>query len=482
MLSVTKVSLNTTWIATIDLLIKISSYVFLLFLARKISINDFGLYHFVISFTYFFAIISDFGTQFLLERNIAENNYSILKTALTTRLYMSIFAIILCIVIVYFLAVPENTKFLIFVYAFSLFPKAIYETVLPIFRGMENFFYERLFLLIKNIFFLVIAVTVVYITKNILFLVLTFVFSELIGAIAAFYLFNKTSLNIKIIPFSLKSFDFSFLKKSLPFVAGAGLYVFYFRIDSIMLKLLKSDFELGIYSSAYRIYEALLFIPSAIGTAIFPRLIKIEKENYYSAVDKVMKVTLLISSIISILVIYYSSYIPLLYGHLAYQALTKPLKVIFIIAPIAFVNYFYIILAFVQKKETKILLPLLLVAAINVIANFYFIPKYGYMGAAWTTNISEVLLFILINCFVLSKVTKKIGVTIKFYFAFISSLSFLYLMSYSIFLPFLALFIFALLLYILKVFNFDDVIIFKKIFSDIISLIRGSKDKDMAEN
>lgn len=480
MLAATKFTANTALIAAADFVTKIFSYLFILFLARYISISDFGLYNFIVSFFYFFWVISDFGLQYLTTRSVACGDFKILNRSLATRFFMSFIVFTLCLATTFLLSIPADAKFLLIVYALSLFSLGVSEAILPIFRGIENYLYERLVLLSKNLFFIIIGAIIIYKTKSLLLLIFVYVLSELVAAAVAVYLSRKASFGLRIEFLKIHNFSLNLLKQSLPLIIGISMLIFYYKIDSIMLKLIKGNYALGIYSSAFRIYEALLFIPVAIHVTILPKLIKIEKESFSAATDKVVKITLLIASLISILIIGYSTYVPILYGREGYQALIEPLRIIFLVTPLAFVNYIFIAIAYVEKKEVKVILPLFLTMMLNVVANYYYIPKYSYIAAAWTTNVSEVLLFILINYFVLSNFSRKIVTVIKFYLAYIASLSLFYLVGYSIFLPFLALAINCLLLYVLKVFNTDDFNILRKIFFDIVNSLK--RNKGVAEN
>lgn len=467
MLAATKFTLNTSMIAITDLLIKSFSYLFILFLARNISVNDFGLYSFIVSFFYFFWVISDFGLQYLTARNVAEEEFGTIQNSAVTRFIMASFAFVLCLVAIMVLGLPGYNKVLIGVYSLSLFSIAISESILPIFRGMENFFYERLVLLCKNIVFILTAIISIYLTQNLLFLALAYLFSEVTGALISYYLLKSLRLDLKINWLKFNKFSFGLLRQSFPLVAGISLLIIYYKIDGVMLKFLQGNYELGIYSSAFRIFEALLFIPAAIHVTILPRLIKMEKQNLKEAIDKVVKIVLITASVISILVIGYSSYIPLLYGKSDYQALVDPLRVIFLVAPVAFLNYIYIAIAYVEKREAKVIFPLLVTMLINIGANYYFIPKYSYMAAAWTTNLSEIILLITISMLALPKAVSNNRLIAKNTLAYGLSLSTFLVFGYSPVLPLLVLAVYFVFVRILRIFNGDDLNVARKIFLEL---------------
>lgn len=72
-----------------------------------------------------------------------------------------------------------------------------------------------------------------------------------------------------------------------------------------------------------------------------------------------------------------------------------------IIPPIVLANYFifaytfYVNVEHIHKKTAGITINTLIAAAINIILNFVFIPKYGYVAAAYTTLVSYIAATVL---------------------------------------------------------------------------------------
>ncbi|WP_275887804.1 polysaccharide biosynthesis C-terminal domain-containing protein [Bacillus sp. P14.5] len=62
-----------------------------------------------------------------------------------------------------------------------------------------------------------------------------------------------------------------------------------------------------------------------------------------------------------------------------------------------FVYYYsiYINYSYYLKKTKTIAVNTLIAALFNIVANVIFIPKFGYIAAAWTTLAAYILLFIL---------------------------------------------------------------------------------------
>ncbi len=60
------------------------------------------------------------------------------------------------------------------------------------------------------------------------------------------------------------------VKEGLPFIALALSLVVYYKVDILLLSALAGDTSVGIYSAAYRILDALMFLPAALMGALLP--------------------------------------------------------------------------------------------------------------------------------------------------------------------------------------------------------------------
>ena len=197
--------------------------------------------------------------------------------------------------------------------------------------------------------------------------------------------------------------DFSFwkptIKEALPFALTGTFITIYVWIDSVMLSLMKGDAVVGWYNAAYMAVLALLFIPTAINSAVFP----IMSKYYISSIDafkfifeKQFKyiltigipigvgITLLANEII--LTIYGIDYMP---SVIAFQILTW--AIVFIFARTAFERA-------LESSNRQIILTKVfgVCVVINIILNLILIPKYSYVGASIATLLTDFTVFTII--------------------------------------------------------------------------------------
>jgi len=163
---------------------------------------------------------------------------------------------------------------------------------------------------------------------------------------------------------------------------------------------------LGIYSVAVRIAELWYFIPLAIASSVFPPIIESKKNSknfYLSRLQKVYNIMTWIALPIVVFVsLLGSSFIDLFYG-IPYSDAGVVLNiyiwaVIFVFWGVASGQFLVI------ENYTRIFfLRTFIGATANVALNLLFIPKYGVVGAAITTLVSQ---FLAVFCIAFFKNTR----------------------------------------------------------------------------
>lgn len=82
------------------------------------------------------------------------------------------------------------------------------------------------------------------------------------------------------------------IKNGLPFGVHRIFYNMYFQLSMLMLSLLSTNIELGIYSAAFRLVLVLVFLPSLMASAIYPVLYKLgvtDKSKHQETIEKFFK-------------------------------------------------------------------------------------------------------------------------------------------------------------------------------------------------
>ena len=193
-----------------------------------------------------------------------------------------------------------------------------------------------------------------------------------------------------------KYFLIDLLKKGSPFALVSIFINIYSYIDSLILSAYASDEIVGYYNASYRLFEAPLFVTDSLAIALFPTVSKLYREDRRSVqkllsglIQKAVPLALWVSLATAFLS---GDVIRLLFGA-QYEPAARVLPVLIftlvIIAPNTIIGTS--LRAMDRQKLSAWMAGLACV--LNVGLNMVVIPRYSYMGAAWTTLATE--LFVL---------------------------------------------------------------------------------------
>jgi len=168
----------------------------------------------------------------------------------------------------------------------------------------------------------------------------------------------------------------------------------YSYVDGVMLGVMRTDAETGLYTAAYKIYEGFTYAPMAISTVLTPRL------SALFTSDRVRHrafarggITASLGLAIAVGGIGYLAATPLLvflFGR-DYGAATPAFRILCAGLPVVFVIWILHAIAISVDRERLLLRTALIGLATNVGLNLYLIPRYGGSGAAFATVAGELV-------------------------------------------------------------------------------------------
>lgn len=187
------------------------------------------------------------------------------------------------------------------------------------------------------------------------------------------------------------------LMASTPMGIVVILATIYFRIDVVMLSLMKGSFEVGVYSAPYKILEVLLAVPTIFMSSVLPVITKALIDNFQTAQ------TIFRKSFDFLAVAAW----PFVVGGILLATplmvwvagpsfnISGPVLAILIISMIAtFLNVVMVYSLVAAEQQNRLLVPYVIAVVFNVVTNWLVIPHFSYMGAAVTTVLTETLVLI----------------------------------------------------------------------------------------
>jgi len=391
-----------------QVLTRIVSFFYTIFLANKLGVEGFGLITVAIAYFAILSALTDFGFNRFLIREIARGELKIadmLGNILMLRVLLPSIVIILFSIVLYSLDPDKMRVSLILIAVLAVFPESIAVTLDGIFIGLQKLQYSAISLVIASSSAAILGFYLVNGGSGPVGAVIAIIFAQIMWALCLLiFLLRKKLLSFSKLNFSLMK---KILVGSLPYGLIGVLGLLYFRIDSVILSYLRGSFETGIYGAGYRFLESIIFIPGAFGFALFPSLAKLHDTNisdmkklYFRSLKLMGLLGLIIflgylfilPEIIRILLPNYSQSVDVI------RILSFSIPFIFLATPGV-----QVLLSSDKYLKSVIFLSLFTVV-LNIILNFIFVPKFGYLAAAYITVFSDVTSFVIFYIFLQRKI------------------------------------------------------------------------------
>lgn len=171
----------------------------------------------------------------------------------------------------------------------------------------------------------------------------------------------------------------------------------HFKIDTLLLSVLKSAEDVGIYGLAYKLVEVVLIIPSILATNLLPVMTGFaygDTDYLVQIIRRTGLILLLIAVPITVFSLIFAQPLIVFIAHSGFNASVLPFRILAIAIMVIFLTTL-ISQAVISAKRQKVLIPAYALAlAANIGLNLYAIPRYSYLGAAVTTLVTEVLLLV----------------------------------------------------------------------------------------
>lgn len=184
------------------------------------------------------------------------------------------------------------------------------------------------------------------------------------------------------------------LQYSLPIIPHGISQVILSSFDRIMIKGMVGAAEAGLYSFAGTINLIISVVSSSIDKVWKPWFYEKMDEKDYKLIRKnAAKYVFGFSVFIAMVIMVIPELIWIL-GTREYWGTTACVVPVVIGGYFSFIYTVPVYVEYFYKKTKYIALGSMLAAVLNVVLNYFFIPQYGYIAAAYTTLITYVLYFI----------------------------------------------------------------------------------------
>jgi len=182
---------------------------------------------------------------------------------------------------------------------------------------------------------------------------------------------------------------------SLPFFILGILALVHARLDEIMLAALKTYEDVASYAASYKLLEVSRFVIRPLTMVLFPVFVAAAAlQSWPDYRKKALHLVLGAAAVglaISVIVVPGAYLIvPMIFGS-DYQSSVPIARILFLAAPSVFAGQAAVLVALALHMDRKAIVITSCGLIGNGLLNLAVIPRWGPIGAAWTTLVSETL-------------------------------------------------------------------------------------------
>lgn len=391
-----------------DAIQRLSAALIVVWVSRWLGVNEAGIYFLAVSFATLFGRLSYWGLDQLLTRDVAkepERANEFMVNFLVVRAGLAGLMVFLLYVAVGSLGYAPYTSRVILLVGLTILPDSLINVCQSVFMAHERMGYLALSSSLNGL---------IRVVAGVLALVWGF---GLEGVAVGLLLASVSTLTLLLYLIRTRLFhptwklDWGFSRRQLragfPFLLIGMFFVLENQLDVIFLSRLRNEHQVGLYGAANTVISALLLIPLAFQTAIFPvmsRLYTTAPDVLGRLYDQSFKYLLLAGLPIAVGVTALASDIVTLAFGEQFGPSTIVLQILVWSLFLIFLNVPNARLLVVSDRQRVIAMFLLTSLTINVILNLLLIPLWGAAGSAVARVISTSALFLVILTFVFRRV------------------------------------------------------------------------------
>ncbi|MGQ9706815.1 MAG: flippase [bacterium] len=391
---------NVTFKILSEFIAKPIVLIYTILLTRLLTPYQYGTFTVAITFAIFAGVISDFGLS-----TIALRESSIYKEAKLRQFISTLFSfkvlviIVIAIISILFITYgpiefTSNTTTILLTLSLCFY--WFIEVLLSILRSKFLPEKETLLFVLWRVVLLITTAILVYIQRTTVSAAVSHLITSVSVFILGIFLVKRFISDIDV---NISSDMLKGMFKSTIFVFFSSLFIIaYFRIDIIIMSLvgILPD-EIGRYGAVYKIIDAIMVFPSAISAGIFPALSRVTKGEQHDIhkTGEILRPMLFFGLLCLIIITPISKpIITLIYGSPFAQAYNI-LNILIWALPFIFVNFILYSILICLGLERYNMITTMICLLFNVILNMFLIPRFGALGAALTTVLTEIILTLL---------------------------------------------------------------------------------------
>lgn len=389
-----------------EIVAKLASVVFFVAVARVLGEEGFGDFMFAVSFTAVLFVVSGFGTDELMAREVSRERgrvHAYLSNVVAVKAAVSVLVFGVAYLVMVIGNYPSDVRAAVFLVGLGACLENLGRSWAAVFQAWERMEFISLVLIIQRILTAVGGAIALAAGGGLVEVSAVYAGATLVGFLVGVLLLRRFIIhpNWKIDT----SRWLPIIKAGVPIGLLSLLFSVLLRLDQTLISYLSGgdNREVGFYAAAFRLVEATLFVSWSFGEAMLPWLARGEgmggrtMADGYEIGQKALAAVLMPVAVIFVLLA--DPIVDLVYGP-DYAEAVPSLQLLGAMTLFFGINGFAAMALIARDRPGLFTRSLVAMIVLNVALNISLIPSMGATGAALAALISGVALAALGQVFV----------------------------------------------------------------------------------
>lgn len=397
---------NTFWLAAAEVVEKVTLFFITIWLVRYFGPAGYGKWAFATNLVGIFVMMADFGLGNYAVREIARDKDGAsryIDNIVAVKAILGLASFALLVLVSRFLGKEAAVLQLLYVMGLYALISSFSSFFHSIFRANQQMQYETLCRIVQIFLLLTFVAVAMYTRRSLIAIGLAYMLSAMLGL-----LFPLAFVRRYFARFFLR-IDWRFCLEIIKEVWPLGLaFVFimgYHNTDTVMLSLMKNDADVGWYSAAYKFLMFLLVLPAILQASFYPGMshsFAVSKDRFGYVYDRFLKTIFITVVPVCVFMILNAGRVTALFYGPEFLPAAKVLRILmwsFLFASVG--GVLGNVLLSCDKQKTLMYVTGTAFAG-NILLNYIWIPKFGYVGASHATNLTR-LFVIVVEFYLIAK-------------------------------------------------------------------------------
>lgn len=393
---------NTSWLFGEKIFNIVIGLLITVWMARYLGPEQFGTLNYAISFVALFGILSSLGLNTLATKELLthpENSPYIMGTSFALSF---IGALILLPIAAFSIIIVRPENELLYIMVLIIASGSIFSSFNIIKYWFESHVQAKNNVkveMIINATSIAIKAVLLYMEAPLIAFAWVILLQSILMAFGYVYMYLSKSNKLSSWRVSFEKVKYM-LKEAYPLILSGAVFIFFVRIDQVMLGNMVGDEAVGIYAVAVRLSESWMFIPGIIASSFFPAMLNARKNDYKLYLQRtqhLLNIMALLGVSVAIVTMFISPiFINLIFGeHYSESAIVLVIHIWgMLFYSISIISFRYFIAEGLQIYSFYRAFAGLI---LNIVLNYFLIPLYGAVGAAIATVISQLVAVWILN-------------------------------------------------------------------------------------